>query len=137
MSNPTLRTGWKRLAYVIAGLLLVGMAYIGVLLPGVPTTPFLLAASFCFVRSSPRLHRWLRRSPIFGRFLHDWEVHRGIRRPVKIVAIVMVVTVVSCSIAFATVPVWVKCVIGGLACVGIVTILCVPTIRTPQEPLVK
>jgi uncharacterized membrane protein YbaN (DUF454 family) len=127
--SPPLRTGWKRLAYVGAGLLFVGMAYIGVLLPGIPTTPFLLAASFCFVRSSPRLHRWLRRAPIFGRLLHDWEIHRGIRRPIKILAVCMVVTVVSCSIAFTTVPIWVKCVIAGLACIGITTIVLVPTVR--------
>lgn len=135
MSAPVpIQRGWRRLAYVSAGLLLVGLAYVGVLLPGIPTTPFLLGASFCFVRSSPRLHRWLRRSPIFGRFLHDWEVHRGIRRPVKILAVALVVTVVSCSITFTTLPLWVKCVIAGFALLGITTILCVPTIREPTKP---
>lgn len=134
MSTPVpIQRGWRRLAYVSAGLVLVGLAYVGVLLPGIPTTPFLLGASFCFVRSSPRLHRWLRRSPIFGRFLHDWEVHRGIRRPVKILAVALVITVVSCSITFTTLPNWVKCVIGGFALLGITTILCVPTIREPTK----
>ena len=130
--HPPVRTGWRRVALVILGLGLVGLGYLGILFPGLPTTPFLLGASYCFVRSSPRLHRWLRRSPIFGRLLHDWEVHRGIRKPVKIFAVCMVATVVTCSITFSTLPLWAKCTIGGLACIGIATILCVPTVgKTP------
>ncbi len=126
---PVVRTGWRRVGLVALGCGLVGLAYLGVLLPGLPTTPFLIAASCCFVRSSPRLHRWLRRSPVFGRLLHDWEVHRGIRRPIKIFAITLVVTVVSCSIAFSSLPIWAKFTIGCLALVGILVILCVPTVR--------
>jgi uncharacterized membrane protein YbaN (DUF454 family) len=127
-SVPRLRTGWRRLSLVALGLALVGMGYLGVLLPGLPTTPFLLAASYCFIRSSPRLHRWLRRSPVLGRILHDWEVHRGIRRPVKIFAIVLVVAVVTSSIVFSSLPVWLKVTFGCLALVGITVILCVPTV---------
>src|SRR5262249_32832558 len=96
---------------------------------GLPTTPFLIAASYCFVRSSPRLHRWLRRSPVFGRLLHDWEVHRGIRKPVKVFAVCLVVVVVGASIVFGGLPAWAKVVIGCLAAVGVVVILSVPTVR--------
>jgi len=128
-SNPIVHTGWRRIGLVTLGLILVGLGYLGVLLPGLPTTPFLIGASYCFYRSSPRLHRWLRRSPVFGRILHDWEVHRGIRKPVKIFAVCMVVTVVTCSITFSSLPVWLKVMIGCLAAVGITVILCVPTVR--------
>ena len=131
-SKPQVRTGWRRLGLVSLGLALVGMAYLGVLLPGLPTTPFLLAASYCFIRSSPRLHRWLRRSPIFGRILHDWEVHRGIRPSVKAFAILLVVTVVTCSIVFSSLPVWVKILFGCLALVGITVIVLVPTVRSSR-----
>jgi uncharacterized protein len=127
-SNPVVRTGWRRVAWVTLGLMLVGLGYLGVLLPGLPTTPFLLAASYCFIRSSPRLHRWLRRSPVFGRLLHDWEVHRGIRRPVKVFAIGLVVLVVGSSIALTSMAAWAKVVIGCLAAVGIAVILWVPTV---------
>ncbi len=123
--------GLKRLMYVVLGIACVGLAYLGVLLPGLPTTPFLLMASYCFVRSSPRLHRWLHRSPLFGRFLRDWETHRGIRRPIKVFAVGMIITVVSISIIFGGLPIWLRCVIGGLAAIGITTILLVPTIREP------
>lgn len=128
--QPVPASGFKRVLFVLAGLACVGMAYLGALLPGLPTTPWILLASYCFARSSPRLSRWLKRSPIFGRLLRDWEEHRGIRRPVKVIAVCLVVTVVSLSITLSDLPVWVKCVIGGLACVGLcVIVFVVPTIK--------
>jgi uncharacterized membrane protein YbaN (DUF454 family) len=124
-------TGLRRLLFVAAGAVCVGLAYLGAILPGLPTTPWVLLASYCFSRSSPRLERWLKRSPIFGRLLRDWEEHRGIRRPVKVFAVCLVVPVVTLSIAFGGLPVWVKCVIGGLALVGVCTIVfVVPTIKS-------
>jgi uncharacterized protein len=92
-NEPPRATGVKRLAFVAAGLGCVGLAYLGAILPGLPTTPWVLAASYFFARSSPRLERWLKRSPVFGRFLRDWEEHRGIRRGVKVFAVCMIVTV--------------------------------------------
>lgn len=135
---PRVATGVKRLLFVVAGLASVGMAYLGAILPGLPTTPWVLLASYCFARSSPRLQRWLKRSPVFGRLLHDWEEHRGIRKSVKIVAVVVVVIVVTLSITLSSLPVWVKCVIGGLAAIGISVIVgVVPTIREPaRKPIV-
>ena len=127
--QPPLVTGWKRVLYVFCGLVMVGCGYIGAILPGIPTTPFLLAASFFFVRSSPRLHRWLRRTPYFGHLLRDWEEHGGIRRPIKIFAVCMVITVVSISITFSNLPIWVKWVIAVCALLGITTILLIPTAR--------
>ncbi|VTU00599.1 Uncharacterized conserved protein OS=Janthinobacterium sp. (strain Marseille) GN=mma_3498 PE=4 SV=1: DUF454 [Gemmataceae bacterium] len=127
-------TGPVRVLYAGAGAGFVGVAYLGVLLPGLPTTPWVLLASYCFSKSSPRLERWLRRSPVFGPLLRDWVEHRGIRRPVKVLAVCLVATVVTLSIAFGRVPVWVKCVIGGLAAVGVCTItFAVPTI--PRRPV--
>jgi uncharacterized membrane protein YbaN (DUF454 family) len=122
------RTGWRRVALVGAGIALVGMAYLGVVLPGLPATPFLLAASYCFVRSSPRLHRWLRRSPVFGRLLHDWEVHRGVRGPARVFAIALIAGVVTLSVVFGGLPPAVQAAVSGLSLVGITVLLCVPTV---------
>jgi uncharacterized protein len=122
--------GIRRVLLIAGGFLCIGMAYLGAILPGLPTTPWVLLASYCFSRSSPRLQRWLRRSPIFGRLIQDWDTHRGLRRPVKAIAIVMIVAVVSVSILSGRLPVWARWVTGGLAVCGICTItLLVPTIR--------
>lgn len=130
---PVPATGLKRLLFVCAGLLCVGLAYLGALLPGLPTTPWVLLASYCFARSSPRLQRWLKRSPFFGRLLHDWERHRGIRKPVKVFSVCLVVTVVTLSVALSSLPVWAKGGIAALAGVGVcVIVFVVPTIR--EEP---
>jgi uncharacterized membrane protein YbaN (DUF454 family) len=123
-------TGLRRLLFVAAGLLCVGLAYLGAILPGLPTTPWVLLASYCFARSSPRLERWLKRSPVFGRLLRDWDEHRGIRRPVKIFAVLLVATVVTLSITLGSLPVWVKWTIGGLAAIGVsVIVFVVPTVK--------
>lgn len=126
-------TGLRRVLYVAAGLTCVGLAYLGAVLPGLPTTPWVLLASYCFSRSSPRLNRWLKRAPLFGRLLRDWDEHHGIRRPVKVFAVCLIVTVVTLSITLSGLPVWLKWAIGGLALVGVCTIVfVVPTVRSPR-----
>jgi uncharacterized membrane protein YbaN (DUF454 family) len=120
--------------YVVGGLTCVGLAYLGAILPGLPTTPWVLLASYCFSRSSRRLQRWLRRSPLFGRLLRDWDEHRGIRRPVKMFAVGLMATVVTTSIVFGGLPVWVKWVIGCCAACGAATVLfVVPTISDQRS----
>lgn len=81
----------------IIGVTAVVLALLGVFLPLLPTTPFLLLASACFVRSSPRLHRKLMESPLFGRYLAAYQEGRGIPLKVKLTAL----SVLWVSIAFA------------------------------------
>ena len=122
--------GLRRVLYLGGGLLCVGLAYLGAILPGLPTTPWVLLASYCFARSSPRLQRWLLRSPVFGRLLRDWHEHRGVRRPVKVLAVGLIVTVVSLSIASGRLPGWLNWVVGGCAACGVcVLVFVVPTVR--------
>ncbi len=73
----------------LVGCIAVVLAIFGVFLPLLPTTPFLLLASACFVRSSPRLHNWLRTNRVFGRYLRDYEDGRGIPLRAKIIVLVM------------------------------------------------
>lgn len=115
-------TGWRRVLYVSVGLFFVGMAYIGVIAPGIPTTPFVLAASYCFGRSSPRLQRWLYRTPYFGGLIRDWEQHRGMRFAKKVLATGMMAIAISCSIAFFGLPEWVQWCIAGAGVVGLCVI---------------
>ena len=125
--------GVRRILFVLGGLASVGMAYLGVILPGLPTTPWVLLASYCFSRSSPRLQRWLRRSPIFGRLIQDWEEHHGIRRPVKVFAVCLILAVVSLSILSGRLPEWARWVVGICAACGVCTIaFVVPTV--PHQP---
>ena len=62
----------KRYAYIALGLLCVGMAYVGFVVPGIPFSIFLVIAAWAFAKSSPRLHSWLYNHPWFGQFLTNW-----------------------------------------------------------------
>ncbi|MDO2948002.1 YbaN family protein [Aeromonas simiae] len=56
---------------------------IGIVVPLLPTTPFVLLSAALFARSSPRFHRWLLDHPQFGPLIDDWQRHRGIRRSAR------------------------------------------------------
>ena len=73
----------KSVAYLGVGWICVGLGLLGLLLPLVPTTPFLLLASACFVRGSPRMATWLHEHPTFGPVLSNWHQHRAVEKKVK------------------------------------------------------
>lgn len=62
----------RSILYKILGLFCVGMAYVGLVVPGIPFSIFLVIAAWAFAKSSPRLHAWLYNHPWFGKFLTNW-----------------------------------------------------------------
>ncbi len=68
---------WLQKPLLLMGLVCVLLALLGIFLPLLPTTPFLLLAAFCFERSSPRLHRWLFANRLFGDFLRRYRNGEG------------------------------------------------------------
>ena len=85
--------------WLIAGLTATGLGIAGIVLPLVPTTPFLLLAAFAFARSSPRLHDWLLAHPRLGPPINDWRTHRAISRRTKIWAVIAMAAALGFSIA--------------------------------------
>ncbi|HHI76626.1 MAG TPA: DUF454 domain-containing protein [Gammaproteobacteria bacterium] len=75
-----------RHAFLALGWLCVGLGILGVFLPLMPTTVFLLIAAWAFARSSPRWHRWLREHPRFGGLVRGWEEHHAMPARAKLVA---------------------------------------------------
>ncbi|MBR8721841.1 Inner membrane protein YbaN [Fusobacterium necrophorum subsp. funduliforme] len=74
--------------------ILLGIAWIslilggiGIFLPLLPTTPFILLSAFCFQKSSERFHQWILNSPIFGKYIRDYQEQKGITLKNKIVAV--------------------------------------------------
>lgn len=82
----------------IIGLFFVGLAILGVALPLLPTTPFLLVAAGCFAKSSPRLHQKLLNNRVFGPMIRDWQEHRSIPLRAKIISLVSIVLAAAWSV---------------------------------------
>jgi hypothetical protein len=66
----------KRLLWKILGFLSLGMAYIGVITPGIPYSCFVVFAAYCFAKGSPKMHAWLYNHKLFGPFLTNWGTKR-------------------------------------------------------------
>ena len=66
----------KKLFWNVLGFLSLGMAYIGVVTPGIPYSPFVVFAAYCFSKGSKRMHDWIYNHKIFGPFLTNWNEKR-------------------------------------------------------------
>ena len=88
----------KRIALIFVGWTCVVLGLIGIVLPVLPTTPFLLLAATCFEKSSKRFHYWLLNSPLFGPIIRDWQEKRYIKKKVKVWALFVIVVTFSISI---------------------------------------
>jgi uncharacterized membrane protein YbaN (DUF454 family) len=84
--------------WLVVGGLALALAAAGVVLPLLPTTPFLLVAAFAFARSSPRLHAWLTAHPLFGPLIENWRRYGAISRRAKITAVAGMGCVLALSI---------------------------------------
>src|SRR5262245_56846148 len=93
--------GMRRLAYLaLAGGSFV-MSIIGVVMPGIPTVPFVILTSYFLVRSSPTMNEWLLRTRLFGTMLRDWQAHGAVRSRVKWVSIGVTLVVLIASAVLA------------------------------------
>ena len=98
-ARPRFRWAWWLLAYVALGL-----GFIGIFLPGLPTVPFILLSAFAAARGSEKLHRRLLADARFGPMIRDWQAHGAVSRRHKTVA---TVTMALCAvIMFLTAPRW-------------------------------
>ncbi|WP_422048521.1 YbaN family protein [Shimia sp.] len=88
-----------RAIWLICGLMCVAFALVGVVLPLLPTVPFLLLAAFCFARSSERLHNWLLSHKLFGPMIDDWHRNGAIRPSAKRAATLSIMLVFAISLA--------------------------------------
>ena len=66
----------KKTFWNLLGFLSLGCAYIGVIVPGIPYSPFIVFAAYCFSKGSERMHRWLYNHKLFGPFLTNWNQKR-------------------------------------------------------------
>jgi len=97
----------------ITGMLFVGLAILGVVLPILPTTPFLLVAAACFAKSSPTMQKKLLANKTFGPLIHDWQKYRSIPRRAKRIALLTMILSV-CWSAFMLKSLWLTLLVVAL-----------------------
>jgi uncharacterized membrane protein YbaN (DUF454 family) len=102
----------------IVGSLALLLGIIGIVVPGLPTTPFVLVAAACYARASARFYSWLVHNPTFGPLIREWRLHRGIPWRIKIVAVSTMSLTICLSIWTLSGKPWLQ---GMLALIGIVT----------------
>ncbi len=89
-----------RTLWFVAGTICVVLGAIGIVLPILPTTPFLLAAAACYYKSSERMHRWLLNNKWFGEYIRNYQEGRGLTKKTKITALAVLWITISISAVF-------------------------------------
>jgi len=114
---------------VVAGVTSLVLAGVGVILPGLPTTPFVLLAAACFAKASPRLHAWLLAHRWMGPMVRDWEANHSLPLKAKCLAIGMMLLMVSASAWHLMERPWLAVTVVGAGLLGGVVVWRIPTRR--------
>ncbi len=120
---------WLKPLLWVAGTLALLLGIIGIFVPGLPTTPFVLLAAACYVRASPRTHAWMLRNGTFGPMLREWECHRSIAPRVKRIALVTMALTAGFSIWFFSGSPWLQGSVLGAMLIGAIVVS-----RLPSRP---
>ncbi|WP_299014795.1 YbaN family protein [uncultured Photobacterium sp.] len=124
----------KRALLLSVGWLSIVLGILGVFLPLLPTTPFLLLASACFMRGSPRLSHWLHHHPHFGPVLRNWHENRAVSQAVKRRANITIVA--SFLLSLFLVPLlWHKFMLLVIGSLLLIWFNRLPVVENPSKPL--
>ena len=118
----------KKAFFIIAGWLSLITGLIGIVLPLLPTTPFMLLSAFCFSQSSARLHRWLCNHPWFGPPIQQWLDNHTVSRNTKTKALFLIVASFSLTLILAPLP-----LIGKASLLLLALILMWSVARLPES----
>lgn len=89
---------FTKVLLILLGSISLFLGIVGLFLPLLPTTPFLLLASFCYLRSSKRLHTWLINNKVFGKHIHNYITYRAVDKNIKIKALLFLGVTLTISI---------------------------------------
>jgi uncharacterized protein len=118
-----------RVLLIIAGSISVGLAVLGIVLPILPTTPFLLLAAWCYARSSTRFYVWLMNHRLWGKYLRDYTSGKGVPLRIKIWALTLLWAAILSSAFLAVDIIWVRVLLIVIAIGVTIHILKIKTLR--------
>lgn len=106
---------WLRIFLVSLGIFSICLGFIGIFIPVLPTTPFVLLSAALFAKSSDRFYRWLIENRFFGKYIEDYRRGKGVPLRIKTGAIIMLWTTISLSIYFGVEILWVRILLVAIA----------------------
>jgi uncharacterized protein len=109
----------KKLFWNILGFLSLGMAYVGVITPGLPYSIFVVFAAYCFSKGSERMHRWIMNHRLFGPFLTNWSEKRVFPEKMKYFMLFMMMTSLGIMWASGVKPIGIASTAAFMALVAI------------------
>jgi len=107
--------GGARLLWTSAGTFFLALGIVGIPLPILPTTPFLLLAAACYLRGSEKMYKWLLTNRMFGQYLSDYREKRGVPWTIKIVALVILWSAMGLTVLVAVSDVIIQIIIIAIA----------------------
>lgn len=119
-----------RLAFVFLGTLFLGLGVIGVVVPGLPTTPFILLAAAFYVRSSDRMYSWLLNHRVFGKIVGNFQRTKSISLQAKVISIATMWVMILLSIFLFIDKRIVEIIVAFLGAIGTGVLLLIPTTKT-------
>lgn len=129
MAQQNRRKHIKQVVLMAIGSICIALGAVGIVLPVLPTTPFVLLAFSCFSLSSPKMARKLEQSKVFGSYLRHWRTHEGIPIKTKVRAITWLWLGLLSSAAIVRKPL----VIIILGVIGVIVTLHLVLIKTQRE----
>jgi uncharacterized membrane protein YbaN (DUF454 family) len=110
-----MRTTAKRRLLIAAGTFCTGVGIVGIFVPILPTTPFLLLAAACYMRSSERFYRWLINNRVFGAYVRNYIEGRGMPIRIKLATILLLWLAIGLSITFAVQSLVIRIILVSVA----------------------
>ncbi|NQT30306.1 MAG: YbaN family protein [Candidatus Saganbacteria bacterium] len=121
--------GLIKILLIGAGTFFVVLGFVGIFLPLLPTTPFLLLAAACYARSCEKFYNWLLSNRWFGQYIKDWRAGRGIPLKTKVFAISLLILTIAYSALFVVPNIWAKVGLGVIAIGVSLHIISQPTLK--------
>jgi len=121
---------FARYLYLISGFILVAIGVVGIFLPLLPTTIFLILASICFLKSSPKANEWLRNHKVLGGYIDNYQNKTGLTRNAKLANIITLWTSISLSAFLLTDELYIRIILLAIAIGVTIHLLMIKTKKT-------
>ena len=101
----------NKVIYQLVGFICLALGFVGIVLPIMPTTPFLILAAFCFKHGSEKYYQWILNNPIFGKPVRDWDENKVIAPKNKLISCALIFFCIGHSVFFRPIGFFLKLIL--------------------------